>query len=227
MLYHKFFYSLPKYYSSFFSGIEYPELNNKYHRKLRKKYNNTDTSSNNEIDTSSNNDTGTSESDNSTNISSDIKNKNVIKNSNNSLFKQHIMNTQNNHNHKIKNELNIPFEELKSDKSEMQDRLSEAELKNSKLIAQTKDIMESLSVTDQKNIASDSNETTHLTSYNESGIITATMRSPEGQTKLSPYIDLQRAQLVLTQNWIDDPHVSSDTLHNIPINFIRKRMINI
>ena len=28
-IYHKFFYSLPKYYSSFFSGIEYPELNNK------------------------------------------------------------------------------------------------------------------------------------------------------------------------------------------------------
>ena len=69
-------------------------------------------------------------------------------------------------------------------------------------------------------IATDSNETVHLTSYDESGIITATMRSPEGQTKLSPYIDLQRAQLVLTQNWIDDPHVSSSTLHNIPINFI-------
>ena len=50
------------------------------------------------------------------------------------------------------------IEELKSDKSEMQDRLSEAELKNSKLIAQTKDIMESLSITDQKNIVSDSNE---------------------------------------------------------------------
>ena len=50
------------------------------------------------------------------------------------------------------------IEELKSDKSEMQDRLSEVELENSKLIAQTKDFMDTLSVTDQKNIVSDSNE---------------------------------------------------------------------
>ena len=69
-------------------------------------------------------------------------------------------------------------------------------------------------------IASDSNESTHLGSYNESGIISAVMRAPSGQTKIGPYIDMQRAQLVLTQNWIDDPHVSSTTLHNIPINFI-------
>jgi hypothetical protein len=69
-------------------------------------------------------------------------------------------------------------------------------------------------------IASDSNESVHLTSYNESGIVRAVMRRPTGSTKVAPFIDTQRAHLLLMQNWIDNPDSASSVGYNIPISFV-------
>tara|TARA_Y100000385_G_C13076934_1_gene631879 strand:- start:420 stop:2009 length:1590 start_codon:yes stop_codon:yes gene_type:complete len=69
-------------------------------------------------------------------------------------------------------------------------------------------------------IATDSNESVFLTSHNESGIINAVLRAPTGGNKISPFVDLQRTHLLLTQNVIDNPDSDASTGYNIPINYV-------
>lgn len=69
-------------------------------------------------------------------------------------------------------------------------------------------------------ILTDSNEAIHLSSYNESGIIRATMSRPTGSTKVAPYIDMQRAHLLMMQNWIDNPDSAATVGFNVPLNFV-------
>jgi hypothetical protein len=69
-------------------------------------------------------------------------------------------------------------------------------------------------------IASDSNESIFLSGYNESGIVRAVLRAPTGTNNISPYVDLQRAHLLLIQNWIDNPDSASTSGFNIPISFV-------
>jgi hypothetical protein len=69
-------------------------------------------------------------------------------------------------------------------------------------------------------IATDSNESLHLSGYDESGIIRAVMRRPDGSTRVAPYIDTQRAHLLMMQNWIDNPDSAATTGFNVPLNFV-------
>lgn len=69
-------------------------------------------------------------------------------------------------------------------------------------------------------ILTDSNESVHLSSYNESGIITASLQKPADGNKVAPYIDLQRMHLLMQQNWIDNPDSAATTGFNVPINFV-------
>ena len=69
-------------------------------------------------------------------------------------------------------------------------------------------------------ILTDSNESLFLSGYNESGIVTATLRKPGSATKIAPYIDAQRNNLVLMQNWIDNPSETSTVGYNVPLNFV-------
>lgn len=69
-------------------------------------------------------------------------------------------------------------------------------------------------------IATDSNESLFLTDYNESGIIRAVLRAPTGSNNTSPFIDIQRAHLLLMQNYIDNPDSSASTGFNVPISFV-------
>jgi hypothetical protein len=69
-------------------------------------------------------------------------------------------------------------------------------------------------------ILTDSNESIHLSGYNESGIVRAVLRKPSSGTKVAPYVDLQRAHLLLQQNWIDNPDSDASVGYNVPIVFI-------
>ena len=69
-------------------------------------------------------------------------------------------------------------------------------------------------------ILTDSNEADLLTGYDESAIITATMRRPTGSTKIAPFIDLQRMHLLTQQNWIDNPDSAATVGFNVPLNFV-------
>lgn len=69
-------------------------------------------------------------------------------------------------------------------------------------------------------ILTDSNESIHLSGYDESGIIRAVLRKPESGTKIAPYVDLQRAHLLLQQNWIDNPDSAATVGFNVPLNFV-------
>lgn len=69
-------------------------------------------------------------------------------------------------------------------------------------------------------ILTDSNEALHLSGYDESGIIRATMERPDAATKIAPFIDMQRAHLLMMQNWIDNPDSAATVGFNIPLNFV-------
>ena len=68
-------------------------------------------------------------------------------------------------------------------------------------------------------VMNDSNEALNI-SNRESAKITASMTRPTGNNSIAPSIDLQRANMVLINNLIDNPDSAATVGFNVPIDFV-------